>query len=374
MNLKKIMLMIFLALVLPGLSIAEKSSSASGLEKALKSEVKVRTDQAIQFLKDQQAKNGSWMNHPGITALCLQSFFTCPRSYNRLDGPFMRKPIDFLLSMQQKDGSFHDPKSRKPTKNYCTSLAVLALSVANDTTFEKNIQRGRDYLIHIQADEEEDYDPDKDYFYGGIGYGGDLRPDLSNLQLALDALHASGLEKTHPVYKRALIFINRCQNTESNDQKWAKSDGGFVYSPDLPSNKNLPTIKKDDDPMTAYGSMTFAGLKSLIFCNVKKDDPRVKAALKWITNNYSIDHHPGMGQVSLFYYYYTMARTLEIAGLEKLKLANGKTIHWRTDLAKSLLAKQNANGSWVNQEKKYMEGVPVLATAYALNALNIIYR
>lgn len=42
--------------------------------------------------------------------------------------------------------------------------------------------------------------------------------------------------------------------------------------------------------------MTYAGMQSLIYANVDKNDPRVKLALKWLENSYSLDENPGMGR------------------------------------------------------------------------------
>ena len=71
-----------------------------------------------------------------------------------------------------------------------------------------------------------------DKYYGGIGYGGDERPDLANLQFAIEALKASGVSMDNPVWAKAIRFVERTQNrSESNDQSWVKDDGGFIYSP-----------------------------------------------------------------------------------------------------------------------------------------------
>ena len=70
----------------------------------------------------------------------------------------------------------------------------------------------------------------------------------------------------------------------------------------------------------SYGSMTYAGLKSMIYCGLTKDDPRVKAAWNWIRKNWTLDINPGMqfsnpkdpkaGESGLYYYYHTLARAL----------------------------------------------------------------
>jgi squalene-hopene/tetraprenyl-beta-curcumene cyclase len=337
----------------------------------LKSQLKDSINQAVHYLRKSQ-KEGAWLKHPGVTALCLQAIFGCYRGYDEKDGPWIRQPVEYLLSCQQSDGSFYDAKSRAPAKNYCTALAILALTATNNPAYKENIARAQQFLIEIQCDEGESYSRDKDYAYGGIGYGGDERPDLSNLQLALEALKASGLPSDHPAFKKAMVFIQRCHDVEGNEMEWAGSSGGFAYSPDLPSNKNLPTDKSGGAVVVPYGSMTFAGLKSLIFCDVDKEDPRVREALQWVGANFSVAEHPNMGQASIYYYYQTMAKALQVAGINEIPRADGTVINWRQELATELIKRQAEDGHWVNENKKYMEGMPDLCTAYALNALNIV--
>ena len=340
--------------------------------KELKADLKASINQSVQYLRDQQ-KEGKWMSHPGVTALALDAILGCYRGYEENDGPWIREPASWLLSLQQEDGAIYDPNSRAPTKNYVTALSILALKALKNPFHDKAIEKARDFLVGIQVDEGEGYHPEKDYFYGGIGYGGDQRPDLSNLQLALEALHASGLPKDHSTFKKAMIFIRRCHDIEGNSMEWAGSSGGFAYSPDLPTNRNLPTVKEKGEVVVPYGSMTFAGLKSLIYCEVSSDDRRVQMTLDWVSKNYSVADHPKFGQNSIFYYYQTMARALEVAGVNEIKVGDVSR-DWRADLASELLKRQKKDGSWVNDNPKYMEGVPILCTAYALNALNVIYR
>lgn len=339
----------------------------------LKKDVKKSVDHGISYLRTQQ-KDGKWMNHPGVTSLCLMAKINCHRKYEYQDGPFMRTPLDYLLSLQQNDGGFYDPNSRSPTKNYSTSLAMIALSATQDKRFAQALEKAKQFLIEVQADEGEQYDKDKDYFYGGIGYGGDQRPDLSNLHMALEALRAAGLDKNHPAFKKALIFVNRCQDTEENPLEWSETSGGFAYSPDVPTNKNLPTIKKER-VIRPYGSMTFAGLKSLIFCDVPPNDKRIKQALEWIKKNFSVKVHPGMkdGQISIYYYYFTLSKALDLISNENYNIDKKLVHNWNLTLANEILSRQQKDGSWVNSQKKYMEGFPVLCTAYAINSLNLIY-
>jgi squalene-hopene/tetraprenyl-beta-curcumene cyclase len=116
--------------------------------------------------------------------------------------------------------------------------------------------------------------------------------------------------------------------------------------------------------------MTYAGLKSMIYAGVSRDDPRVKAAFEWIRKHYTLEENPGMGAQGLYYYYHTFAKALATLGEAKLVDANGQSHDWRADLAQHLIAAQKPDGSWINDNPRWLEGDPNLATAYALLALS----
>ena len=114
---------------------------------------------------------------------------------------------------------------------------------------------------------------------------------------------------------------------------------------------------------------TYAGLKSMIFAGLDKDDPRVKAALEWLRKHYTFDENPGMGDAGLFYYYHTMAKALDVLGEETFADAAGKEHDWRKELADAVIARQREDGAWVNANARWMENDPNLVTAYAILAL-----
>ncbi len=300
----------------------------------------------------------------------------------------IQKAIDgalaWLVSLQKPDGAIHDGM----LANYCTSAAIMALARAKKPAYEPVILKARDFLIRLQNDEAEGFSPDHP-FYGGNSYGDEQRPDLSNVQMALEALAASGLEKNHEAYQRALKFLQRCQNrSESNDIKIedggkvvvSGDDGGSAYYPgnskagyiDLPDGRKVPR---------SYGSMSYALLKSYIFCGVPKDDPRMQALLGWLKKNYTLDVNPGFTGAKdpsepyqgLFYYLHTMAKALDLYGEEEIEDASGHKNPWRKQLSGRIVSMQNkTDGSWTNQNAaRWYEGNPVLATSYALLALDL---
>jgi squalene-hopene/tetraprenyl-beta-curcumene cyclase len=119
--------------------------------------------------------------------------------------------------------------------------------------------------------------------------------------------------------------------------------------------------------------MTYAGIKSLIYCGVSKDDPRVKKAYEWVQKHYTVEHNPGMpGERSnwgLYYYYHTMSKCLDALGLDEVTDGEGKKHDWRAEITAELAKRQRDDGSWVNEKDRWMEGDPQLVTGYALMTL-----
>ncbi len=115
--------------------------------------------------------------------------------------------------------------------------------------------------------------------------------------------------------------------------------------------------------------MTYSGLKSMVYAGLTEDDTRFKAAIAWLSNNYSVKEHPGQGQAGLYYYYHTMSAALAVAKVDEFVDAEGKTHRWRNDLIQELASRQREDGSWVNDNERWLEGNPDLSTAFALLAL-----
>lgn len=361
--------------------------------KALDGKLKNVIRAASHYLLDRyEHKRGGWAfpgvekgTHPGIDALALAAIVRSPdgKRYSDED-PFIRGPIDSLLKRQQKDGSIN---FQGMLSNYITSVAIMALVECRDRGMIKDAERLKkvqaalksmgDYLVELQADEGEGYTKE-DKMYGGVGYGGDRRPDLSNTQLAVEAAAKAGVSKDDPFFKKAVVFLQRTQNrSESNDQKWAGDDGGFAYAP---GKSYGGTYKKPDGTTgyVSYGSMTYAGVKSFIYAGLEWDDPRVQSAMGWISANYTVEKHPKMaGNPFHGYYYYlhTFAKTMDLysghTGSRVIKDKEGIKHHWAYDLGKHLASLQAEDGSFKNTgSAKWMEGERILATTYAILALN----
>jgi squalene-hopene/tetraprenyl-beta-curcumene cyclase len=337
-------------------------------------------DKAIAYLRKQQNDDGSWgkseQEKVGATGLILTGLLQSGKVGP--DDPMVDKGLKYIESLiNPREKHIAGQNPRVQLKNYVTCINVLALVRAKRESYKAVIADAAKFLRQLQWDEGEGKTKEDD-FYGGAGYDSKSRPDLSNTQFFLDALTAAGIPKDDPAFRKAATFVSRCQNLkgEFNDRKWADKidDGSFIYSAAGGGQTKTQDKPNDDGGFPGYGSMTYAGIKSLIYCGISKDDPRIKKAFEWIQKNYTLDANPGMPeprkQWGLYYYYHTMAKCLDSLGLDKVKDANGNEHDWRADITATLAKHQRADGSWRNENDHWMEGDPLIVTGYALMALS----
>jgi len=155
-------------------------------------------------------------------------------------------------------------------------------------------------------------------------------------------------------------------NTNSWASEDADNEGGFAYSP----GAGASTTNADGKvTLRSYGSMTYAGLLALIYAQVDAQDARVRSAKDWASRHWSLDENPGMGQEGLYYFFNVLAKSLAAAGDDTLALPDGRTVAWREEVVRQLIALQKPDGFWVNENNRWWEADPNLVTAYVLLAL-----
>ncbi|WP_367872796.1 hypothetical protein [Luteolibacter sp. Populi] len=372
------------------LAIASTLALAQGQESknpylSLQVEIKEAIARGNAFLANQQKEAGYWGDNeelPAFSALALTAAVRDPAVDRKADlPPHIAKGFEWLIKQQKEDGGIYN----KGLGVYNTATAVTAFTATEKERYEPMIVKGRKYLIGQQWDigQKKETDNKND---GGIGYGSkNDRSDLSNTYLAIEAIALSekviedGKHGDQPDldWKAAITFLSRCQNLPgTNDQPYASDDaqnkGGFIYGPG--ESKAEPVQLPDGrTALRSYGSISYAGLLSLIYAKLGPDDPRVIAVKEWLGKNYTLAENPGMGAQGLYYYYQTMSKALSAAGIAKLQLADGKEADWRTDLAGAIMSKQKADGSWSNENARWMEANPVLVTAYSVMSLEQVY-
>ena len=347
-------------------------------------------DDGLAFLKSAQGETGGWLTEiraaptdradlpspiaVAVTALAAKAMIQAD--------PAAVEDVRFLLALrfvrtaQRDDGAYEGGA----LTNYVTSMVVMALATIDDRDFHDELQDATLWLQVNQWDQTEGLSARQDWF-GGAGYGNRGRPDLSNTQTMLDALYEAGLSPDEPAVQRALSFVSRAQNLQAtNKAAWAGNDGGFVYTPanggesmgseaagEGRQGEKLPAGQPRS--LRSYGSMTYAGFKSMLYAGLAPDDVRVRAAFDWIRHHWTFDENPGLGQQGLYYYYHTMSRALRAAQQDVIQDADGTPHNWREELIDAVVARQREDGSWANREDRWLEGQPVMASIFSVLAL-----
>lgn len=352
---------------------------------SIKLEMQRAIERGNEYLASQQNDEGYWRDtkYPGLSALSLTAALRSP-SYKPTEN--INKGIQWLTKQQKDDGGIYG----KGLGTYNTSTAIVTLVATGDKAHHETILKARRFLINQQSDWDTKGETDNK-FDGGIGYGGSYNhSDLSNTHLAMEALRLSrqiaqdNAKEKQPVlnWDAAIKFVSRTQNLKAtNDQPGISNDGSFSYFPgDSKAGHNVHA--DGSKTLRGYGSMSYAGLLSMIYADLDEKDPRVTAVKQWASANYSVKENPGLattedptlGQQGLYYYYHAMAKALAAANIDKLTLKNGKQADWRRDISTELLKNQREDGSWVNPNSRWWESDPVLVTAYAVLTLEQVYH
>ncbi|MCC5829003.1 MAG: terpene cyclase/mutase family protein [Phycisphaeraceae bacterium] len=347
-------------------------------------------DKAIAYFRQTQNEDGSWSPRagPAITGLVVAGMLDQPGIGP--NDPTVRRAIQFILSKVQEDGGIYDGM----LPNYNTSISVSALSrVRGDRRIAEVLENAEKFLRSLQymegsVDAQGRAVTEDHPFRGGFGYGNHGRPDGSNTQMTAQAFRDLGIDCNDPAFQEIVRYTSRLQAIPENEFLRGKveMDGGAIYATSI--NKDLIGVPqsfatpeareaaiegKPMPPLRTYGSMSYAMIKTYIYADLKRDDPRVIGAYNWIRNNYTVEHNPGMPEElkhnGYFYYLMTMARALHAWNAPVLD-KDDQPILWQSDMVRKLVSLQREDGSWINEADRWMEGDVNLVTAYALIAIN----
>lgn len=328
----------------------------------------------LDWLRTSQQTNGCWSNpaYPALSALPLWALSVARRP---ADAAAIGRATAFLVACARPDGGIYvDVPGVKGggLGTYNTAICMTALHATGRRDLDDIVRKARVYIAgsqHFGADE----------YRGGFGYDratGRPYTDLMNTHWALSAMRfTQGVEDGRPAGERrvdvdwqaALAYVEKLQIAAGQGD--AEHAGGFIYNPNDPK-AGMATNAAGKVFLRSYGSITYAGLLSLIYAQVGRDDPRVVSAIDFARRHWTLAENPGMGQQGLFYYYTVMARALATTGLAELPAVSGKGgIAWRDELVAVLVAAQKPDGSWVNPDNRFWEGDPVLSSSYALLTL-----
>lgn len=344
-----------------GGAAADKAAKSDGARAAIA--------RGVAWLAARQEADGHFSDAqmPALTALPLWALVRGGEGRSEA----AKKAAAFVLGTQRKDGGFYVPKPGRGGSglgNYNTSVCVSALYESGLAPV-RAILDARTYIAGSQLTGD-------DTMAGGFGYDRASRrryADLSNTSYALDAMRRTeraedfrpqGEPRADVNWDKAVAFVSRLQERDG------ERAGGAAYNDRTPQG-GAATNASGRVALRAYGSMSYAAVLSMCHAKLTRADPRVKSALAYCTKFWTVDENPGMGSQGLFYYYDILSRALSVAGVDELVQPDGRRIDWKKDLAAKILSLQKPDGRWENDNNRFWENDPVLATSFAVIALSL---
>ena len=224
-----------------------------------------------------QAEDGSFSSQAGVgpTGLVVAAVLEHGRS---VSDPVVAKALKYIESIVQADGGIYTPNSG-PRELRNLHLRRGRFTEANkDGRYDKTLADAEAFLTSEQWDGGEKVNVEKDNLaFGGAGYG--------KQQAARPVEHAASCSTrcTPPAaapddeaIKRALVFVSRCQNLEIGTQHHAlrrRRTPTAASTTRRPAAARARPATPTAGGLRSYGSMTYAGLKSMIYAGVEGRRP-----------------------------------------------------------------------------------------------------
>lgn len=300
----------------------------------------------------------------------------------------------YLAGCVRPDGSIDAGPSGMTYPVYTAAAAVIVLSRLDIPGGRPARNAWLRELMRRQLAEDRGW-TSSDPAYGAWGYAIEppirsddgsntaIDADLSSTLFALGALRMAGLDSSEPSIRKALNFLERCQNLPKDDSaaELPFDDGGFFFSPSDPVRNKAGSAGKDFRGRIryhSYGSATADGLRALLRCGLAPDHPRVAAARRWLEAHFTATTNPGTfepireDERDATYYYgaWSIAHAFRALNLQTIQ-AGRRDIDWARSLAEELLRRQRSDGTWINRFTAAKEDDPLVATSFAVGALAI---
>jgi len=359
-------------------TLVSKQAVGGKIDISTAKEAEAALNRGLDWLAAQQKEDGSWSeaSFPALTALPLWAF---SMSNHPKKAEITAKAAKFILNNVQPDGGIYRklPGKGGGLSNYNTALCMIALHSLNDPTYTPVVLKARKFVAAGQHF-------GSDVYEGGMGYDRETGRDYTDLSDSVIAYESMRLTQSVEDLRdkseahvdldwaAAVRYLDRVQNKASSGPENA---GGFAYRPDE-SKSGTTTNKEGVVIFRSYGSMTYAGLLSLIYADVNKNDPRVQSAFDWAAKHWTLEENPGMGNQGLFYFYSVLSKALAAYGRDTIPAKDQNQILWRDALVKKLISLQKVDsktghGYWVNNNNRFWEANDILVTSYTLLALEV---
>jgi hypothetical protein len=333
-------------------------------------------EKGIAFLLRQQADDGIWHSAhygnlregAGVTALVLASL--AENQSHLPEGAIerMQRAVE-VLSVSIDEHGYVANASGPDYADYASALVLEADRIAGLGLSPERRRKLVDYLVRAQLDEADGFQPDS-LDYGGwdlTGWMTGHRPttgtNISVSTFVIAALsHHREIGDVNEALTRAGRWLEGCRN----------GDGGFHFHPRIDHDGNKAGWS-DETRMAAlsYGTCTADGLRALVSLGVPADDSRVTGATAWLSRETDIAGVPGFRDDAdgetwkaglRFYYLAALARVLPF-------LEPDASAARRRSIMESLVESQAVDGSWSNPGARMREDDPLIATSFAIVAL-----
>jgi hypothetical protein len=314
---------------------------------------------AAEYLWSQQADDGGFhsatygllRSGQSLTPFVLDALLSVPESVMPARPLAVDRALEFIRQNTNKDGALGQmDETAADYPNYATALAVSAMVKTGRKTHLRDITAMTAHLLLQQFTEAHGWKPNYAP-YGAWGMGGPIHEppdtghvDLSMTRYVLEALRQANIATTDPSITKALVYLNRSQN----------SDGGFYFSA---VNPDINKAGEANGSFISYGTATADGLLALRAAGVPEDDERIVKAIAWLKKHHQPDRAPGF------------------EGTARQAWGTGLRFYYASAISKAALGlpvtlpPQELDGSLRNENKMVKEDDPLIATTFAVHVL-----
>jgi len=346
-----------------------------------KSEAELILATSCEYLWKHQSEDGGWHSEvhglmkPGqaLTPFIVFALMDVPDSVYQKPKDGVQKALEFIRTHANAEGvlGLDDPDVLE-YPNYSTAYALRVLVKNGSGGDSSLIHRMVEYLVSQQFTEQRGLGPSQ-AAYGSWGLG-ELRilkgkvghVDVSHTRHILQALNEAGYH-SEDMFKKATRFLRLLQKHPSHESSPRKAyDGGFYFAPSSEDNK---AGRDSLNVFRSYATPTCGGILSLLETGHKSSDEPVKAAVKWLEANSSLEYPQGIpendpDQWRKVLFFQHLSSRAEVY----------RALHWKGDwrgeMVKLLASRQAEDRSFSNPYgAPNKEDDPLLATAFVVGIM-----
>jgi L-methionine (R)-S-oxide reductase len=348
----------------------------------------------------------------------------------------VERAATWLADQQQDNGAFGDGPDGRYFREYSTGLTAWALAAVDPDRYGPAVARAVDYLRNNQRVNglylggigygmvivlPTPTDPNGEYVRQFAA--------MSPTSLAADGMSRAGVGPADPFWSRVIEYVRSCQNDHDINTRPEiieyLAENGYCLSGDGGMVPTMENFRRPDEeladlpgkplqPIIPQGISTYQGIRIYLRAGVSPGSPEITRALDWVRHHYTVTEHVGfsdvvnagqrrtwgnehtglvdvvgtgeqpstrlaaepradeLGLTGLYLYLWSMAQVMRELGVTTFRTADGGEHDWAAEIAAQLGDRQRPDGSWANENPRWLEFDSSLCTAFALNTLNLL--